>query len=421
MPAVRRDDRRRSGNPGASRRGARALGAGPDQVDSGVAADPALRPLPDTRNLLLLDGDEHLRTASSYCRRSMASACAHTTRASRDAARRELAAWPSGHAGCPTLPRMQAITLRIDVCAAVSGSRRGHGRRRAARSSGAWSRGRPTRVARWCSPSSVHDRLIELGAFQRRIAEVDGALVEGIARRRAATDLTDRTDILSLLLRAHNEGGAALTDRELRDELLTLLVAGVETTAAALSWTLTEVARVAPRRRRGWPTESRAGRGGGRRDAAPASAGTAGQPARRARRPLTIAGWQLPAGATLASCSLLIHRRPDIYQAPTTWRVDRSWTRRRPPGRRVAAVRRRRPALRRRRVRPVRNANRPRRNYRRALVLRPARSRPRRVGRRGIVIVPSRAAPLIATARATTPRNEPASAMTRAAATALPR
>ena len=57
-----------------------------------------------------------------------------------------------------------------------------------------------------------------------------------IARRRAAADLDERTDVLSMLLLARDEHGEAMTDAELRDELVTLLVAGHETTATGLAW-----------------------------------------------------------------------------------------------------------------------------------------------------------------------------------------
>src|SRR5204863_4700432 len=57
-----------------------------------------------------------------------------------------------------------------------------------------------------------------------------------IERRRADPESTDRSDVLSLLLEARDEAGEPMTDQEIRDQLLTLLVAGHETTANALSW-----------------------------------------------------------------------------------------------------------------------------------------------------------------------------------------
>ena len=73
---------------------------------------------------------------------------------------------------------------------------------------------------------------------QRRLDEV---MYELIAERRAAPDVTERTDVLSRLICVEDEGG--LSDTELRDQLVTLLLAGHETTATALAWTLYELGR----------------------------------------------------------------------------------------------------------------------------------------------------------------------------------
>ena len=66
--------------------------------------------------------------------------------------------------------------------------------------------------------------------------ELDELLFEEIGRRREVADLEQREDVLSMLLCARDEEGEPMTDGELRDELLTLLVAGHETTATALAW-----------------------------------------------------------------------------------------------------------------------------------------------------------------------------------------
>ena len=80
------------------------------------------------------------------------------------------------------------------------------------------------------------DRLMGLGGFQRQLAEVDGLLLAEIARRRELADLGDRKDILSLLLQSAAEDDSRLTDREVRDELVVMLMAGHETTGTALAW-----------------------------------------------------------------------------------------------------------------------------------------------------------------------------------------
>ena len=72
--------------------------------------------------------------------------------------------------------------------------------------------------------------------LQAVLDETDAVLHEQIAERRAATDLGARDDILSLLVAARFEDGEPMSDAEVRDQLVTLLFAGHETTATALAW-----------------------------------------------------------------------------------------------------------------------------------------------------------------------------------------
>lgn len=76
-------------------------------------------------------------------------------------------------------------------------------------------------------------------ALRRDMAEADWLLYAEIAERRADPDLENRTDVLAMLVR----GGDGMTDVELRDQLMTLLVAGHETTATGLSWALERLTR----------------------------------------------------------------------------------------------------------------------------------------------------------------------------------
>jgi cytochrome P450 len=76
-----------------------------------------------------------------------------------------------------------------------------------------------------------------------RIQEADRLLYAEIAERRADPHLAERTDVLAMLVRATDEEGRTLSDRELRDQLMTLLVAGHDTTATALSWALERLTR----------------------------------------------------------------------------------------------------------------------------------------------------------------------------------
>jgi cytochrome P450 len=366
---------------------------GADEVDSGVA-NAALRPLLGTQNVLLLDGDEHLR------RRKLVLPPLHGERLRvyealiREATQREIATWPLGTA-VPTLPCMHAITLQV-VLRAVFGVDEGPRLDRL----GAVLRGLVTwttdprrgLVFAFLGP----DRLMGLRGFRRQMAEVDSAIADEIARRRAVSDLADRPDVLSLLLQARDEGGTGLSDRELRDELLTLLVAGHETTAGALSWALTEIAAHPEAQERlaaGEPGLAQAAVTETLRLHPPVPLGSL----RRLRQPMRIAGWDLPRGATVASCSLLIHRRADVYERPDAWLVDRFVDARPPAGaflpfgggiRRCVGA-----AFAQFEARTVID------ELLRTLELRPAGRPRRRVGRRGIVIVPARGGLVIASAR----------------------
>ncbi|MGV0802884.1 cytochrome P450, partial [Mycolicibacterium elephantis] len=75
------------------------------------------------------------------------------------------------------------------------------------------------------------------------MAEADRLLYAEIAERRADPDLASRTDALAMLVQAGADDGTAMGDKELRDQLITLLVAGHDTTATGLSWALERLTR----------------------------------------------------------------------------------------------------------------------------------------------------------------------------------
>ena len=81
------------------------------------------------------------------------------------------------------------------------------------------------------------------GGFGRALERLDKVIYAELARRRAQRDLGKRTDILSLLMQARDEQGVAMQDAELRDELVTLLLAGHETTATSVAWAIERLAR----------------------------------------------------------------------------------------------------------------------------------------------------------------------------------
>ena len=81
------------------------------------------------------------------------------------------------------------------------------------------------------------------GAIGRALDRLDAVIYDELAQRRAQQDLAERTDILSLLMQARDEDGQPMTDDELRDELVTLLLAGHETTATSVAWAIERLVR----------------------------------------------------------------------------------------------------------------------------------------------------------------------------------
>jgi cytochrome P450 family 135 len=288
---------------------------GPEEVDSGDA-NQALSPVLGTRNLLLLDREEHLH------RRRIVLPAFHGERMRayeeviRAAIRKEITDWPSGEP-VAALPRMQALTFAV-IMRCVFGVQEGERIGRLGdelRGMIAW----VTDMRRVLFFFLVGpQRLDKIPAFRRQLARVDREILAEISRRRALGDLSEREDILSLLIQATDEDGNHLSDGELRDELMTLLIAGHETTATLLSRAIHDLARDAASQDR------LAAEGAAFAEAVIAETlrlhPPTGGVARRLRMPLTIGGYELPTGTDVVPVTLLVHRRADLY--PDPWRFD---------------------------------------------------------------------------------------------------
>ena len=170
------------------------------------------------------------------------------------------------------------------------------------------------------------ERLSRFGPFQRMHEKVDEIIYAEIAERRAAGDLDQREDILSMLLAArHESDGSPMADREIRDELLTLLVAGHETTANALAWAVERLIRHPDKLAR-LTEEVQAGEK--QYLEAVVTETLRLRPvislvARRLTQPVQIGEWSLPAGVTVAPSIYLVHRRPDVYPDPERFEPER--------------------------------------------------------------------------------------------------
>ena len=307
----------------------------PEAVKTVFSGDPdvlragegniVLAPVLGSGSVLLLDGAEHLR----HRRMMLPPFHGERMRAYGDAiaevAEERIARWPRGRA-FPALPEMQAITLDV-IMRAVFGlddpaRRRAIGAplRRLLDSVG--TRGRVLLLA---LTSGRTGRLSPWARFARVRREADAVLYEEIARRRADSGAAEGDDVFSLLLAARDEDGEPLTDAELRDELMTLLIAGHETTATALAWALERLVRT-PAVLQRLLEEERAGDDAyldaviketlRLRPVVPAVV-------RRLRAPMTFGGWDLPAGVHISPSIYLLHRRPDLYPDPLAFRPER--------------------------------------------------------------------------------------------------
>ena len=207
----------------------------PEHLRAGEA-NAVLGPIVGPRSLLLLDGAEHLRHRRLLLKPFHGERMRAYEATMRDATDRAIDDWPVGKPFA-LLGSMQALTLDVILLAVfgVQDTGRRADLHRAIRAM-LGPMGTRRDIALMMLSGGRVGATAARGAFVARRKAVDGLIHAEIAARRAETDLAQRTDVLSMLLLARDEDGAALNDDELRDELVTLLVAGHETTATALAW-----------------------------------------------------------------------------------------------------------------------------------------------------------------------------------------
>jgi cytochrome P450 len=295
-----------------------------DVLHAGEANAP-LGAVLGSRSVLLLDGAEHLR----HRRLMLPPFHGRRMQAYEDrivaATDHALERWPVAEPFA-LLPEMQAITLDV-ITTAVFGMEEGPRAEELKR-----------RLRAMIEPLSNRLGILTLvlsggrfgdrGAmrrFEASRAAVDELLYEEIAARREAGGFEDADDVFSALLAARDEEGRGLTDRELRDELVTLLVAGHETTAAGLAWTFELLGRnpaVLARAREAVDAGDDAYLDALVKEALrlrPVIAGVG----RKVRAPFELGGYRLEPGTEINPSIALIHRRADLYRDPTAFRPER--------------------------------------------------------------------------------------------------
>jgi cytochrome P450 len=275
-----------------------------------------------TNSLLVIDGDEHLRQRRLLLPPFHGERIAEHYGAMVQAAEDDVADWPVGEPFA-VQPRMQAMTLNV-ILAAVFGLQAGERRDRLR-----------ILLARLLElnttlATTLPQLRIELGGrspwgkLMRCTAEVDAAVYEEIARRREQADRPN--DVLSRLLDAQDAAdGEGMSDRELRDQLLTMLVAGHETTATALAWTFERLLRHPPVMVR---TKAELAEGSTTYLDAVIKETLRLRPvvpitARKITVPFEVEGRVYEPGTVLMPCMFLLHRDPDVYDRPEEFLPER--------------------------------------------------------------------------------------------------
>jgi cytochrome P450 family 135 len=269
-------------------------------------------------SLLTLDEGRHLSQRKLLLPPFHGAAVRRYTEVMAEATAREVERWPVGRS-FSLRPHMQAITLDV-ILRAVFGVRDGE----------RMDRFRDT-IPRLGNLSSVLDWLPfmqrDLGGltpaarFRKAVAAVDELIYAEIAERRELGE--ERDDVLTLLLGARHEDGSAMTDVELRDELMTLLTAGHETTATGLSWALERLLRTPRVMERVLDSLD----DDDYLDAVVKETlrvrPVIVDVARKLTRDVEIGGWQLPAGTMVLPAIAALHARADLYPAPGEFRPER--------------------------------------------------------------------------------------------------
>ena len=314
-----------------------AVTSHPDHARSLFTADPAvapsvtpnspLVPVVGPNSVLTSIGPRHMRQRKLLLPGFHGEAVARYGEMIAEAADREIESWPVG-TPFALAPRMQAITLDVIMAGifGVEGSpAKGtpeHGLRQAVRSVLRLSATPLAKIAELANvgrDEPVGIQRAVLGFLDRRVYAV-------IAARRAAGH-DERGDVLSLLLEAETEDGERLTDKELRDELLTLVLAGHETTANSLAWAFERLLR----NRRAYDRLRETVRSGADADGyveATIHETMRARPVvpiigRTALVPRQLGDYVVPAGTEVLVSILLLHHRDDVYPDPFAFRPER--------------------------------------------------------------------------------------------------
>jgi len=312
----------------------RSLFTAKPELAPSLTGESPLRPILGTGSVLTSLGDRHMRQRKLLLPPFHGEAIERYTTMIAEATERELDGWPLNRPFA-LAPRMQAITLDV-IMAGIFGIE------------GRPERGTPEHRMRMTVKRLVNastslvgqagellniGREEAVGVIKLGVTILDQPTYAVIKARRADEDLAERRDILSLLLQARTEEGEAMDDKEVRDELLTLVLAGHETTANSLAWTWERLVRN-PHAQEALREATRNGGDAEEQIEATIIESMRSRPVvpfigRRVTVPWQLGPYGVSADTPIGMSILLVHHREDLYPEPFEFRPER-WLGRKP-------------------------------------------------------------------------------------------
>jgi cytochrome P450 len=303
----------------------KAIFTGDPEVLMAGAARAGIRPMFGARSILLLDGAEHLRERRLMLPPFHGERMVRYGELMAQITERAIDSWPVGRPFA-LQDRMQTITLEV-ILRVVFGMDDHNGVADMRRHIQPLLEMTASPLAFLFVAIPTLLRGPAAGAFDRVVQAADERIFNQIACRRSDPALAERDDILSLLIQARDEHGCPMSDGQLRDELITLLLAGHETTATGLAWTFDALLRHPEKLERLTAECVESGNRGVYLDAVLKEALRLRPPLffadRKLATPFEIAGYRLPEGTVVAACIYLVHRRAELYPDPKAFRPER--------------------------------------------------------------------------------------------------
>jgi len=305
----------------------RSLFTAKPEIVPSITAQSPLRPIVGPNSVLTANGPRHMRQRKLLLPPFHGEAIAEYTERISAMVEREVDTWKVGEP-FPLAKRMQAVTLEVIMAGifGIEGEPEPGSPERGLRDSTLYFLAQSERPGFGLIELLGAGRLEPKGIMKLILDRIDPHYYEVIAARRASPETERGNDVLSLLLAATDEDGKGLSDHEIRDELVSLVLAGHETTANSLAWTFERLVRTPP----AYDALRDAVRGG-EGDAYVEATIHEGM---RVRPVIPMVGrvptmdWQLgehviPAGTPISMAIALIHHREDLYPQPFAFRPER--------------------------------------------------------------------------------------------------